>query len=121
MSDIGTLFDSGFITATDINNTGQIVGENSLPGQNTSHAFLYSDGVMTDLNLLPEIQEAGWSFLRTASSINDHGQVVGAGFISGEDHAFLLTPIGEIPEPSIALLMLAGVLGMGGTALLRKP
>jgi uncharacterized membrane protein len=55
-----------------------------------SHAFLWSGGVMKDLNqLLPP--SSGW-FLEVAQSINDAGQIVGAGTLNGQDRAFLLSP-----------------------------
>jgi probable HAF family extracellular repeat protein len=36
-----------------INNRGQIVGESDLPGDTATHAFLWQNGVMTDLGTLP--------------------------------------------------------------------
>jgi probable HAF family extracellular repeat protein len=45
---------------------------------------------MTDLNsLIPA--GSGW-VLTSARGINDAGQIVGTGTISGVQHAFLLTP-----------------------------
>jgi probable HAF family extracellular repeat protein len=125
MTDIGSL--GGSITsAFDINNLGQIVGAANLPGPFSSvldmHAFLYSDGVLTDLNSLAGLQEAGWRLLAGADAINDSGQIIGLGYLNtGENqHVFSLTPNAEVPEPSVALLMLAGVLGIGGAGFLRK-
>jgi probable HAF family extracellular repeat protein len=45
---------------------------------------------MTDLNHLID-PSMGWQ-LMDAFDINDAGQIVGAGQINGETHAFLLTP-----------------------------
>jgi probable HAF family extracellular repeat protein len=129
MSDIGNLGvsngESGplsFAEATDINNAGQIVGISLPINGNNTHPFLYSDGVMTDLSTLPAVQSAGWLFLNDAAAINEKGQIVGRGYLrsNGEEHAYLLTPLAEVPEPSVALLMLAGVLGIGGAGFLRK-
>jgi hypothetical protein len=52
---------------------------------------------------------SGWS-LSVATAINDAGQIVGAGMLEGQTHAFLLTPV---PEPSAFLLI-----AMAATALI---
>ena len=77
-------------SATGINNLGQVVGTASFPGDALSHAFLYSNGTMTDLNnQLPA--NSGWIVISQANSINDNGQVAGTGITSsGFTHAFLL-------------------------------
>ena len=47
-------------------------------------------GLVTDLNtLIPP--DSGWE-LQSAEDINNAGQIVGAGTIHGQHHAFLLTP-----------------------------
>jgi probable HAF family extracellular repeat protein len=79
---------------TDINNSGQIVGGE---GGASGHAFLYSNGAMTDLGTLPGGTE---SF---AEGINDPGQVVGhSNIANGLYHAFLysngaMTDLGTLP------------------------
>src|SRR5436190_8436035 len=55
-------------TATSVNNRGQAVGYSYIDGE-TRHAFLYSDGVMTDLG-----STGGYS---AALGINDSGQAAG--------------------------------------------
>lgn len=55
-----------------------------------SHAFLWKDGVMVDLNdIIPK--ESPW-MLQSAASINESGQIAGQGLINNEVHAFLATP-----------------------------
>jgi probable HAF family extracellular repeat protein/T5SS/PEP-CTERM-associated repeat protein len=77
--------------ATDINEHGQVVGESIIGDQRRYHAFLWENGQMKDLNeLVPAA--SGW-VLVSAEAINNHGQIVGWGSISGQTHAFLLTPI----------------------------
>jgi probable HAF family extracellular repeat protein len=63
--------------ATDINNSGQITGWASTPGNEAHHAFLYSNGTMKDLGALNEVHSMGWA-------INERGQVVGDAYTSGE-------------------------------------
>jgi probable HAF family extracellular repeat protein len=90
MHDLGTLGGT-FGVASGINNAGQIVGTSSAVPYGDQRAFLYSRGVMIDLNTLPAVQKAGW-LLMFAEAINKKGQIVGAGIINGEQHAFLLSP-----------------------------
>lgn len=73
MTDLGTLPGGKFSEATDINNSGQIIGISSAYSDGRdyfSHAFLYSGGQMIDLGTL------GGSY-STATAINDSGQIVG--------------------------------------------
>ena len=68
---------------------------------NTSYiqrAFIYSDGIMTDLNSVIT-PGSGWT-LNWATAINNAGQITGEGTINGQLHAFLLEPVGAVPEPA---------------------
>jgi probable HAF family extracellular repeat protein len=73
-----------------INGQGQVVG------QSGSRAFLYSGGVLTDLNtLLPT--NSGWT-LTYAFGINGAGQIVGWGTHNGQaEQPFLLSPPAPLP------------------------
>jgi probable HAF family extracellular repeat protein len=104
MSDLGTLGGNSS-QAYGINEAGQIVGWSDILGNTAEHAILRTADGMVDLNTLLDSSGVGWS-LRRATAINDHGWIVGLGRNpSGENHAFLLTPV---PEPSsIALAILA--------------
>lgn len=63
-------------------------------GVSNAHAFIWKDGVMTDLNdLLPP--QSGWR-LDAAWSISDAGAIAGTGVHLGFPRAFLLTPAGGI-------------------------
>jgi probable HAF family extracellular repeat protein len=90
-----------------INDSGEIVGG----GNGLAYAFLYADGSMQDLNDLIN-PSLGWT-LQQANAINDSGQIVGYGINpSGQQDAFLLTPI-SIPEPStLAMLGLVSLLAL---------
>ena len=69
--------------ASDINNTGQIVGSFYPVGSGNPHAFLYANGTMADLGT------PGGS-LSTAVGINDAGVIIGNAYApGGNQHAFL--------------------------------
>jgi probable HAF family extracellular repeat protein len=77
--------------ASDINDAGVVVGTMRAGGGfSTFHAWIYSDGVVTNLNTL--IPPAGLH-LMAANGINDGGQITGVAIdAQGRSHAFLLTP-----------------------------
>jgi len=120
MSDLGRLSDV-YSLAIGINNKGQVVGF-SLDTNNISSGFLYSDGKQQKLNeLLPD--GSGWNidaidpYTFNSYGVNDAGQIVGAGHINGETHAFLMTPV---PIPAALWLFGSGLLGLTGLARSRK-
>src|SRR5262245_36870048 len=88
LTDLGTLAGAGFSSyATGINNLGQVVGYSTTVGDPNYRAFLWQSGTMTDLNsLIPA--DSGW-VLRNAAAINEAGQIVGWGMLSGQQRAFL--------------------------------
>ena len=114
MDDLGTLGAGENSYADEVNEAGQIVGKATIGGQ--THAFLYTDETMLDLNsFLPP--GSGWT-LTEATSINESGQIVGYGLYGGNYRAFLLNP-DPVPEPSsLSLLLLAA--GAGAIAHLRR-
>ena len=78
--------------AFDINDSGEVVGSSDLPNSvGDSHAYLWENGVMTDLNdrVSPN---SGW-ILDSATAINETGVILGVGRNpQGKVHAFLLKP-----------------------------
>jgi probable HAF family extracellular repeat protein len=75
--------------ASAINSSGQIVGTSYTSGTSGAHAFLYSNGQMTNLGTLG-------GPISEADAINDSGQVVGSAYTGGQDtignpisHAYL--------------------------------
>jgi probable HAF family extracellular repeat protein len=92
MTDLGTILGLPVSLATGINNPGQVVGFSQDMNGNNTVAFLWQDGVMTDLNtLLPP--DSPWFFIE-ALGINDRGQIAGYALntSTGEVHAIVATP-----------------------------
>jgi probable HAF family extracellular repeat protein len=95
LTNLGTLPGDIASIATGINDQGQVVGSTWNSDFNWSHAFIYQEGVMTDLNTL---FHTGTNLHATmANKINNRGQISGmATVMSGPDegkvHAFLATP-----------------------------
>jgi probable HAF family extracellular repeat protein len=118
-SDLGTL-GKDLVFPSDINNSGQVVGQADVSGSLYGHAFFAdATGPLVDLNdVIPA--GSGWE-LTDAQGINDRGQIAGTGTINGQDHAFLLTPIGSggggggqaVPLPPGAWAGAATLAGMG--------
>jgi probable HAF family extracellular repeat protein len=85
--------------ALDINDAGQVVGwMRGAGGFDPDRAFLYDDGVVTDLNTL--IPPGSGVTLAAATAINNAGQIVG--YTQGGAFAFLLTPIAP-GTPSVSI------------------
>ena len=79
--------------AGDINDSGVVVGTMRAGGGFSKfHAYVYADGVVTNLNSL--IPAGSGLHLAYGSSINNAGQIVGTAFdAQGRYHAYLLTPV----------------------------
>lgn len=98
-----------------VNDADVIVGRSTIDigtGSNgTFHAFIYENGVMSDLNnMIPA--NSGFTLLG-ATGINMKGQIaVNAVDSLGQNHALLLNPVPEPASLSLALL--------GGLAMLRR-
>jgi probable HAF family extracellular repeat protein len=94
VSDLGVLKGDLVGIAAGINNRGEVVGASvSAPGPATGNprAYVWRNGVMTDLNTLVPADSP--LYLLTAFAINDSGEIVGFGVTDGGDlHGFLATP-----------------------------
>ena len=119
MKDLGTI--AGFKTsvAVGLNNAGQVVGYvtnnpsylyhlYTSGSASDAHAFLYSDGKMTDINeLLPK--GSGW-LLEYAQSISDSDVIRGTGIYQGKEQGYEFSLSSDtaqaapIPEPSTLVL-----------------
>src|SRR5437870_351738 len=72
--DLGTLGGS-FSDAFGVNNRGEVVGFSTVSGDVSLHAFLWQNGLLTDLGILGPPDALPSSI---AVAINDAGEVVGA-------------------------------------------
>jgi probable HAF family extracellular repeat protein len=89
MRDLGTLPGDVGSGALSISN-GVVVGP-SFDAMGNPRAFIWQDGVMTDLNTLVPADSP--LYLLFAESINSSGEIAGFGVnSSGDVHGFLLTP-----------------------------
>ena len=91
MKDLGTLHGDAISAAFSINNSGRVVGT-SLDANFSPRAFVWQNGVMTDLNTL--IPTSSTLYLLIACSINSEGQIVGFGVdtLTGETHGYIAIP-----------------------------
>jgi probable HAF family extracellular repeat protein len=78
-----------------LNNKGQVVGHTCDSTDTYCSAYLWQNGVMTDLNTL--IPPGSSLFLAYASDINDRGEIVGEAIdqTTNEYPAFLAIPCDE--------------------------
>jgi probable HAF family extracellular repeat protein len=88
-----------------INNQGQVVGSNTDSKGNWSHAFLWQNNVMIDLNTL--FPASSNLYATMANEINDRGQISGMAIVlsgpqTGNIHAFLATPVYASIDTSVA-------------------
>jgi len=96
MQDLGTLAGLPTSLANGLNNKGQVVGFSQDANGDTlsSVAFLWQNGVLTDLNTL--IPANSRLFLLEALGINDRGEIAGYGLLpNGEIHGYILIPCDE--------------------------
>jgi len=102
MQDIG--IPGKFSVAHDINDLGIVAGQEYDPlGLVSPKAFLYDH--LSRIQYLDDLfgSQTQWTSFRSATGINNRGQIVGTGLINGEIHIFLATPV---PEPTSLLLAL---------------
>jgi len=99
IQDLHTLSGDLYSEAHGINERRQVVGIScaNADGSGVCRAFLWQDGVMTDLNSL--VAPGYTNLLTTAQDINDLGVITGRARdpITGERPAFLATPVPTHP------------------------
>ena len=90
MKDLGTLSGDVASVSLSINDAGSVIGA-SIDASGNPRAFLWENGVMTDLNTL--IAGESPLYLLTGCSINSRGEITGLGLTStGEIHTYLASP-----------------------------
>jgi probable HAF family extracellular repeat protein len=109
MRDLGTLPGDVLSEALGINDEGQVVGV-SIDANNNLRAFLWQNGIMTDLNTL--MQTGSSLDLIAAGDINDFGVISGQAYHqeTGALPAFVAIPLGGHPpmERASRRVMLPG-------------
>jgi hypothetical protein len=103
-----------------INNAGQVVRSAFTPDGSLS-AFLQEGNALFNLNSLID-PSLGWQ-LRSASKVNQQGQIIGVGLLNGQEQGFLLTQIVDmqtVPEAGFEKGLLLGAGAFGISALLRQ-
>ncbi len=78
-----------------------------------NHAFVWENGIITDLNTLVD-PSFGFT-LSQAQAINNKGQIVATSLLTSSVRAFVLTPI-EQPEPVAEPTSTLGLLAFGAVA-----
>ena len=81
-TDVGTLGGINSM-ALDLNDLGQIVGNSTISDDLTSHAFLWEDGLISDLSASSNV----FTGTSRANGINNGGIIVGQAQVGEEDHA----------------------------------
>lgn len=115
VTDLGTL--GGFQSvAYGVDDAGDVVGFSYLGDNSTTHAFLYSNNVMVDLNSLLPIA-SGWT-ISDAYGINSSGDIIGVGSFNGQSYAVALDPTtandpSPVPEPA-PFILTGGALALFG-------
>jgi probable HAF family extracellular repeat protein len=95
MQNLGTLPTFANSSAYAINNRGLIVGAVFNGPNGASHAFIYQDGLMTDMNVLMIGNQS--LTLLYANDVNDEGVIVGGALNSKTNvtSAFVAIPVGQ--------------------------
>jgi len=133
MVDLKTLDGDVYSQGLGINRQGQIVGLSCTAGFASCRAFIWENGVMTDLNTLLAPGYANHLFF--ANDINDFGEITGQSVdaATGESRTFVAIPVpaddvaaatlsSEVAKPAVALpddtrATLLQQLGLGRTDL----
>jgi probable HAF family extracellular repeat protein len=68
-------------TPYDINDSGQVIGDSKMPDDSTTQAFIYDNGITSEIPTTPS---------STVAAINNSGQIVGRDYYTG--HAFYYDP-----------------------------
>ncbi len=125
MADLGTLGGNQSY-AYGINASGNVVGYSWTTGNVATHAFVYMNGAMLDLNSLLSPFDSGWT-LTAAYAINGAGDILATGVLDDQNYAVELTPAGTLrshflsesiplntPEPAALCAVGLAFLAMAG-------
>lgn len=94
-------------TARALNNLGQAIFDARGEYWWNSLAYLYADGVATEINTM--LDPALGLDVKYAWDINDRGQIVATGCNNTGCQLLRLDPVSSVPEPATAAMLLAGL------------
>lgn len=117
--ELGSLSGDSNSNALGINDLGQVVGYSQTFASSSDgiRAVLWQNETVLDLNTLASVQASGWT-LRSATQINDKGQIIGLGVSpSGFYQSYLLSPV---PEPQTFRMALMGLLALLWASKVRR-
>ena len=118
IQDLGTLPGDGNTSGLGINDQGVIVGVSVAPDFKSFRAFVWSGGVMADLNQLIPANSA--LYLLTACSINARGAIIGFAMdANGNIHRYLAVPVSP-EEAHFKIGVSASQLSDGAQDLMRR-
>ncbi len=95
-----------------VNAFGEVAGESQMPNPTPNRAFLYRDGVMTDLGVPSNVGGLAPDYTK-ANGLNGSGLVVGEALVRSGGEAWAVPFFYDAADPKPTMLKLSGVYSSG--------